>query len=70
MNLTLRVARLEAVSRMRAGQPCRWHGGVAIHPPTLARGADGCVIPPPCGSPATCPGASAAQIFLPERGLV
>jgi hypothetical protein len=66
MSLTLRVARPEAGSRVRAGEPCRWHGGVS-YPPTLARGADGCVIPPPCESPATCPGASAVQLYLPKR---
>jgi hypothetical protein len=67
MSLTTRVTKLEAGSRERASQPCRWHGPLVIYPPTLPRDEGGRVILPPCEAPATCPSATGGQIFLPAR---
>jgi hypothetical protein len=68
MRLSMRLARLEdAARRYATSDPCRWHQSLVIYPSSLPTDGHGCVILPPCEAPRTCPGATAAQIFLPER---
>ena len=68
MSLKGRIGKLERDQRARhLGEPCRWHQGVVIYPVSLARDEHGRIVLPACEAPATCPGASSVQVFLPER---
>ena len=60
-----RVTRLEDAAREHRSTPCRWHRPVVVYPTNGGRRE----LVPPCESPATCPGASRVQIYLPERRL-
>jgi hypothetical protein len=56
MSLSTRVTKLEAGSRERGAQPCRWHSGIWIYPDQFPP-VDGARPPKPtCEAPGTCPG--------------
>ena len=55
-NLVRRVRKLEAASRDREAQPCRWCSGIWIYPDDFPP-VHGVQPPEPaCEAPGTCPG--------------
>ena len=70
MSLKGRIGKLERDRRgHHLGEPCRWHRGVVIYPVDLERDEYGRIVLPACEAPATCPGATTGQIYLPEQRM-
>ena len=56
MSLDARIARLEAATRQRRAQPCRWHSWAVIFPDSFPPGTTRQQARGMCDAPGQCPG--------------